>query len=127
VELLEYQQDLSQKSHQEIPTMYYKAQSATIKITMLKNQVNLFTGLMRQDMIKSLSEGQFVSNAANHTANLQLYYNTYSSFPGKTANPHITASNNYTPYGTAEHEVGTSGLRSPLQFPRDGFRKHKHV
>jgi hypothetical protein len=44
---------------------------------MLNNQVNLCTALTRQEMLKFLSEGQFVSNVVIDVVNLQLYYNNY--------------------------------------------------
>jgi hypothetical protein len=57
MEILDYQQDLSKNSHQ----------AATIKKLMLKSQVGLYTSLTHQEMLRSLSEGQFVRNIAIDT------------------------------------------------------------
>jgi hypothetical protein len=75
MEIFDYHQDLSNNSHQVAMNAYYDVQSTTSKIAMLKSQVVLCISITHQDMLKSLSEGQFASNAAIEKFKLQLYYN----------------------------------------------------
>jgi hypothetical protein len=97
MKLFDYQQDFSQNIQQAALTTYYEALATRSKIVMLKNQVNRCTVITRQKMRKCLSEGRFVRNVAIETATLQLYNNNYNIFPGKTTDPHITTSYDWTP------------------------------
>jgi hypothetical protein len=64
MEILGYRQDLSKQGHQAALTDYYNNQVT------LEAENDVHASLRRQEMLSSLSNGQFMSNTAQDTYEL---------------------------------------------------------